>query len=109
MLMAYPSETVISLGNVALGALRRLLGSDAVAPGETLQEIYDAGLYGSPGTLRIGDRDVEWFALAHPGLLKGKGDLPRATRRWHEAHDKWGRKMRARCGDAPRDETMHGA
>ena len=93
---ADPAETVISLGNEALGSLRRLLGPDADAPGDTLQQIYDAGLYGTAGTLTIEGRDVEWFPLVHPGLLKGKTDPGGARRRWLEAHDQWCLRMKRR-------------
>lgn len=93
---ADPSETVISLGNEALGALLRLLGPDADAAGETLQDIYDGDLYGTAGTLTVNGRAVEWFPLVHPGLLKGDRDPAGAKRKWQQAHHEWCHKMRTR-------------
>ena len=63
---------VITLGDEALQVLRQIPELEPSAPAATLTDLYGLDVYGRPGQLTINGRRVEWLALAHPGLMRGR-------------------------------------
>jgi hypothetical protein len=96
-LEAADASRVISLGDEALQVLRRIPELKPKAPAATITELYGAELYARPGELTINGSRVEWLALAHPGLLKGKPKQvkihpqKRTGPGWNWLHAQWER------------------
>lgn len=106
---------VVTLGEEVLQTLRQLPQLEAVPPAESLTEIYDCGLYGKEGTLRVNGRRIRWLPLPHPGLLTGEtppASIPTASatqafttgpvtlarggrRDWNAAHAQWEHRTRS--------------
>ena len=86
---------VISLGDESLQVLRQIPELKPAPPAATITDLYGADRYGRPGQLTINGRPVQWLALAHPGLLKGKPKQveihpqKRSGAGWNWLHDQW--------------------
>jgi hypothetical protein len=88
---------IVTLGEEVLQTLRRLPQLVPDPPAETLPELYDRGLYGAEGTLKVNSSNVRWLPLPHPGLLHGdiapaispEVDRGLGGRDWNAAHARW--------------------
>lgn len=92
------ASMIVTLGAESLQTMRSIPDLHAEPPAASLGDIYDHGLYGRPGRLRIGGKTVDWLALVHPGLLKGRPaerntapsrDVTPRGRDWNGAHLAW--------------------
>ena len=81
--------------------MRRIRPLDPEPAAETITQLYGDD-YGRPGRLTVNGHHVEWIALAHPGLLKGKPEhvdidpTKRSGAGWDWLHAKWEAKQQDR-------------
>jgi hypothetical protein len=84
-LVAAQPAVVVTLGQEAADALERVVPVMTPPAGLPLRAGDDG--YGSPGWITLGEHEVKWIPLAHPGVTGRKGS-------WHDHHDKWTRTAR---------------
>jgi len=90
---------IISLGDEALQVLSQIPALQPRPPARTITETYGTE-YGRPGSLTVNGTAVQWIALAHPGLLKGKprpvpiSPAKRSGPGWNWVHEQWAREAR---------------
>lgn len=102
---------VISLGDEALRVLSQIPALQPKPPASTITETYGAE-YGRAGSLTVSGSSVPWFALAHPGLLKGKPQhvlidpAKRSGRGWNWLHEEWAARNRSGRGEGSGDTAV---
>ncbi|NLD76030.1 MAG: hypothetical protein GX643_05120 [Acidimicrobiales bacterium] len=98
-LEAADAPLIISLGDEALQVLSQIPALQPRPPARTITETYGTE-YGRPGSLTVNGTAVQWIALAHPGLLKGKprpvpiSPAKRSGPGWNWVHEQWAREAR---------------
>jgi hypothetical protein len=86
LLMTPGLESVVTLGQEPWSTLELLDGVVARPPATSLSATRTSG-YGVPGSLLVDGREIAWFPLAHPGLLR-QSDVEKPGS-WAAVHDAW--------------------
>jgi hypothetical protein len=79
-------ESIVTLGQEPWTTLDLLDGVVVDAPAESLSAMRSSG-YGVPGSLSLDGREIAWFPLAHPGLLR-QSDVEKPGS-WAAVHRAW--------------------
>jgi hypothetical protein len=79
-------ESVVTLGQEPWSTCELLDGVVVGAPATSLSATRTSG-YGVPGSLTLDGREIAWFPLAHPGLLR-QSDVEKPGS-WAAVHEAW--------------------